>query len=75
MANTSCYIIWAHRGPHSIFGPATNPVVRNGALLSFEDKRNAMIECDRLNRHQGNPPVRYSIKTATALLAACLKRQ
>jgi len=69
MAN-AFYIIWAHRDPHSIFGAATNPVIRNGALLSFDDKRNAMIECDRLNSHQGNPHVRYSIKTATVRRAA-----
>jgi hypothetical protein len=65
MADTSRYIIWAHRDRHSIFGPAANPVIRNGALLKFDDKRNAMIECDRLNSRQGNPHVRYSIKTAT----------
>ena len=64
MANTTRYIIWAYRDGHSIFGPAANPVIRNGALLKFDDKRNAMIECDRLNSRQGNPHVRYSIKTA-----------
>jgi hypothetical protein len=64
MAKTSRYVIWAHRDAHSIFGPAANPVIRNGALLSFDDRRSANAECDRLNARQGNPHVRYSIKKA-----------
>ena len=53
MAKTSRYIIWAHRDERSLFGAAANPVVRNGALLYFEDKRYAMSECDRLNARSG----------------------
>lgn len=64
MANASRYIIWAHRDADSVFGAATNPVVRNGSLLSFNDKARAHAECDRLNAHMGNPHVRYSIKSA-----------
>jgi hypothetical protein len=66
MAKTSRYIIWAHRDAHSVFGAAANPVVRNGSLLSFNDKAHAHAECDRLNAHIGNPHVRYSIKSAPA---------
>ena len=65
MAKTSRYIIWAHRDAHSFFGAATNPVVRNGSLLAFNDKARAHTECDRLNAHMGNPHVRYSIKSAS----------
>ena len=65
MAKTSRYIIWAHRDAHSIFGAATNPVVRNGSLLAFNDKARAHTECDRLNAHMGNPHVRYSIRSAS----------
>ena len=46
MAKISRYIIWAHRNAHSVFGAATNPVVRNGSLLSFNDKERAHAECD-----------------------------
>ena len=38
MAKTSRYIIWAHRDAHSVFGAATNPVVRNGLLLAFNTR-------------------------------------
>ena len=65
MAKTSRYIIWAYRDAHSVFGAATNPVVRNGSLLAFDDKARAHAECDRLNAHMGNPHVRYSIKRAS----------
>jgi len=64
MAKASRYIIWAHRDAHSVFGAANNPVVRNGSLLSFNDKERAHAECDRLNAHMGNPHVRYSIRSA-----------
>ena len=64
MAKTSRYIIWAHRDAHSVFGAATNPVIRNGSLLTFNDKTSAHAECDRLNANMGNPHIRYSIKSA-----------
>jgi hypothetical protein len=56
------YIVWVERDSESIFGPASNPVIRNGALLSFGDRKLAHLECDRLNAHQGNPHIRYSIR-------------
>ena len=64
MAANSRYVIWAHRGLESMFGAASNPVIRNGALLSFDDKRRARVECDRLNTHSGNPYVHYLLKQA-----------
>jgi hypothetical protein len=64
MANTSQYIIWAHRNAESLFGAATNPVIRNGALLFFEDEGRARDECDQLNARSRNPHVHYSVKHA-----------
>jgi hypothetical protein len=64
MAKTSRYIIWAHRDAQSIFGPAANPVLRNGAFLAFEDRTSAHRECDQLNARPGNPHVRYAVKRA-----------
>jgi len=61
MIKGSRYIVWAHRHAESMFGAASNPVIRNGALLSFDDRRLAHLECDRLNARQGNPRIRYSI--------------
>jgi hypothetical protein len=61
MAN-SRYVILAHRDARSVFGPATNPVIRNGSLLAFDNEAGAADECDRLNARPGNPHVRYSIK-------------
>lgn len=66
MAKGSRYIIWAHRDAHSVFGPTANPVIRNGAFLSFEDRTGAYRECDRLNAHPGNPHVHYAVKRAAA---------
>ena len=66
MANAMSYIIWAYRDARSIFGPAANPVIRNGVLLSFKNRNGALSECDRLNANSGNPHVRYSVKRAAA---------
>jgi len=66
MAKRSRYIIFAHRDARSLFGPATNPVIRNGTLLAFADEAGANDECDRLNARPGNPHVRYSIERAGA---------
>ena len=66
MANATSYIIWAYRDARSIFGPAANPVIRNGVLLSFKNRNGALSECDRLNANSGNPHVRYSVKRAAA---------
>ena len=62
MAKATRYIIWARRDANSIFGPAANPVIRNGAPLSFENRTGAHRECDRLNARPGNPHVRYAVK-------------
>ena len=66
MAKTARYIIWAQRDARSIFGPASNPVIRNGSLFCFEDETGAKVECDRLNAHVGDAPVRYSVKNTIA---------
>ena len=49
MANETRYVIWAHREAESPFGPASDPVIRNGALLFFNDRLLARCECDSLN--------------------------
>lgn len=66
MAKVGLYTIWAHRDATSIFGPASNPIIRNGSLFCFEDETSAKVECDRLNAHAGNARVRYSVETAIA---------
>ena len=65
MASKTRYVIWAHREAESLFGPANNPVIRNGALLFFTDQLLARCECDSLNSRSGNTHIRYSIKQAT----------
>jgi hypothetical protein len=64
MATKTRYVIWAHREAESLFGPASNPVIRSGALLFFTDRLRASCECDSLNSRSGNPYIRYSIKQA-----------
>jgi hypothetical protein len=54
--------IWVHRSAGSIFGPASSPVIRNGAFLCFDDQARAQAECDRLNAHRGGPHLNYSIQ-------------
>ena len=66
MAKVGRYTIWAHRDANSIFGPASNPIIRNGSLFCFEDETSAKVECDRLNAHTGNAYVRYSVGNTTA---------
>jgi len=58
------FIVWVHRSAESIFGAASNPVNRNGAILCFDDEGRAHEECDRLNAHSSASHVRYSIKLA-----------
>ena len=62
MSHMSRYAIWVHRSPKSLFGRASNPVMRNGTLLFFNDEGPARIECDRLNAHSGNPHVHYTVQ-------------
>jgi len=64
MSNTSRFVIWVHRSPNSLFGAASNPVIRNGALLFFDDEDRARAECDRLNAHSGSPHAHYAVQLA-----------
>ena len=64
MTDRARYIVWAHRSAESIFGAASNPVIRNGTLLSFDSEGRALAECDRLNVHSAGSYVRYSVKQA-----------
>jgi hypothetical protein len=54
--------VWTHRNPASIFGPASSPVVRNGAFLCFESEEKARAECDRLNAQRRDMQVRYTVE-------------
>jgi hypothetical protein len=73
MSDTSRFVIWIHRRPDSLFGAASNPVIRNGALLFFDEEDSARAECDRLNAHLSNPHVHYTVQLADArpLEAVC----
>ena len=64
MTDRTRFIVWAHRSAESVFGAASNPVNRNGAILFFDDEGRARAECDRLNVHTAGSYVRYSIKQA-----------
>jgi hypothetical protein len=66
MSNTSRFVVWVHRSPNSLFGAASNPVIRNGALLFFDEEDRAHAECDRLNAHLGTPHVHYAVQLAQA---------
>jgi hypothetical protein len=54
--------VWTHRNPSSIFGPASSPVIRNGAFLCFESEEKARAECDRLNAQRRDMQVRYTVE-------------
>jgi hypothetical protein len=54
--------IWTHRSPESIFGPASNPVIRNGAFLCFESEEEARAECARLNGQRRDTQVHYTVE-------------
>ena len=66
MSNTSRFVVWVHRSPNSLFGAASNPVIRNGALLFFDEEDRARAECDRLNAHLSTPHVHYAVQPASA---------
>ena len=53
--DTYLFMVWAHRHADSIFGASSTPVMRNGALLCFEDEQKALAEADRLNGRAGDP--------------------
>jgi len=61
---THFFTVWSHRSAKSLFGAASNPVMRNGAVLCFESEERARAECDRLNAARSSSQVRYSIKAA-----------
>ena len=64
MSETRRFVVWVDRSPQSIFGAASNPVNRNGALLLFDEEEPARSECDRLNARSNNSYMRYSVKLA-----------
>jgi len=61
-ASTSFFRVWTHRRPDSIFGPASSPVIRNGAFLCFDNEERAQAECDRLNARRTDMQVHYSVE-------------
>jgi hypothetical protein len=72
MSDTSRFVIWVHRTPDSLFGAASNPVIRNGTLLFFDEEDRARAECDRLNARLSNPHVHYTVLAdARRLEAVC----
>jgi len=56
------FVVWAHRGASSIFGPASNPVMLNGGLLCFKTEDKARTKRDQLNARSSNGHVRYSVR-------------
>jgi hypothetical protein len=64
MTDETRFIVWVDRSAASIFGAASNPVNRNGAILCFDDEEHARAECDRLNARSGASYMRYSFKCA-----------
>ena len=64
MSNISRFVVWVHRSPDSLFGAASNPVIRNGAMLYFEEEERARAECDQLNARLCDPHVHYTVRLA-----------
>jgi hypothetical protein len=65
-ADTQFFMVWAHRGAGSIFGPTSKPVICNGVFLCFDNEERARAECDRLNAGLGAAHVYYTVKPAPA---------
>ena len=61
-SSTRFFRVWTHRSPDSIFGPASSPVIRNGAFLCFESEEKAQAECDRLNAQRSDMQVHYTVE-------------
>jgi hypothetical protein len=40
-SNTHFFTVWAHRSAKSIFGSSSNPVIRNGEFLCFDNEDRA----------------------------------
>ena len=64
---THFFTVWSHRSANSLFGAASNPVMRNGAVLCFESEERARAVCNRLNAARSSSQVRYSIKSVRDL--------
>jgi len=63
MQADTLFVVLAHRSANSIFGAASNPVMRNGTLLCFKTEKEARCERDRLNaRASAGSHVRYSVR-------------
>ncbi|MGH6736054.1 MAG: hypothetical protein ACRECX_08240 [Methyloceanibacter sp.] len=60
--DTDVFVVWAHRNARSLFGAASNPIMRNGVLLCFKTEELARIERDRLNAKSGGTHVHYSVR-------------
>ena len=67
--DTYLFMVWAHRSAGSIFGAASNPVMRNGRYLCFEDEEKARTESDRLNARSGGSNVHYSARPTRVQMA------
>ena len=61
--DTDAFVVWANRSAESVFGPASNPVRLNGALLCFRTEAQAQAERDRLNSRSSSSHVRYSVRS------------
>ena len=59
--DTYIFVVWARRSAKSIFGPASNPVMRNGEFLCFKTEEKARAESDRLNAGAASY-VRHSVR-------------
>ena len=68
-SDTQFFLVWAHRGPDSIFGAASHPVVRNGVFLCFDTEERARAETDRLNARSGGTHMHYSVKPTPVQMA------
>ena len=64
--DTHFFMVWAHRGAASMFGPTFKPVIRNGAFLCFDNEERARAECDRLNAGLGAAHMHYTVEPAPA---------
>ena len=68
--DTDVFVVWAHRNARSLFGAASNPVMRNGVLLCFKTEELARIERDRLNSRSGGSHVHYSVRAVRVQIRA-----
>ena len=62
LTDTYLFVVWSRRNAESVFGAASNPVMRNGKLLCFRSEAKALAERDRLTCRAGQPHVRYSVR-------------